>query len=54
MPAEAVGTCVVSAEGDLFRGDLEALREAVRSERLRYHQGTIGGAWPSFPSVLNA
>jgi hypothetical protein len=51
LPVDAVGACVVSAEGELFRGDLEALREAVRSGRLRYHQGTIGGAWPSFPNA---
>jgi hypothetical protein len=51
LPVDAVGTCVVSADGELFRGDLAALREAVAGEGLRYHHGTIGGAWPSFPIV---
>lgn len=50
LPVEAVGTCVVSADGDLFRGDIEALRASLANGHLRYHPGTIGGAWPTFPS----
>ncbi len=50
LPVEAIGACVVSTDSELFRGDLEALRAALASGQLRYHHGTIGGAWPSFPS----
>lgn len=50
LPVDALGTCVVSTDGELFRGDLGTLQEALRGQRLRYHHGTIGGAWPTFPN----
>lgn len=49
LPAEEVGTCVVGADDDLFRGDLAALEEALRGGDVRFHRGTLGGAWPTFP-----
>jgi hypothetical protein len=49
LPAEAVGTCVAGDDGELFRGDVKALEEALGDGRIRYHRGTLGGAWPSFP-----
>jgi hypothetical protein len=49
LPVEEVGTCVAGDDGELFRGDLAALQEALRGRRIRYHHGTLGGAWPSFP-----
>lgn len=49
LPADEVGTCVVGPGGDLFRGDLAALAEALRQGGIRFHRGTLGGAWPTFP-----
>lgn len=51
LPADAVGTCVVATDGELFRGDVATLQDALRGQALRYHQGTIGGAWPTFPDA---
>jgi hypothetical protein len=48
LPAEEVGTCVVEAGGALFRGDQATLERALGQESLRFHRGTIGGAWPTF------
>lgn len=48
LPADEVGTCVVEASGALFRGDQATLERALGQESLRFHHGTIGGAWPTF------
>jgi hypothetical protein len=44
-PAEA-GTCVLSREGGLFRGDSAALQLAIEASSLLFHQGSIRGALP--------
>lgn len=49
LPAEEVGTCVVDVEGHLFRGTLLDLETALNQDRIRFHRGTLGGAWPTFP-----
>jgi len=46
LPAEQAGRAVMVKGGGLFRQDSAALREAVRQDRLLYHEGTIGGAFP--------
>jgi hypothetical protein len=46
LPPDEVGTCVLDHSGDLFRGSDEALEDAVRSSKLRFHRGRIGGALP--------
>ena len=46
LPAEQVGTCVMNTSGELFRGGPLALEAALSAETLRYHHGTIRGAWP--------
>lgn len=47
LPNETAGTCVLTAGGDLFRGEARELRDALAQARLRFHEGRIGGAWPT-------
>lgn len=46
LPAEHVGTAVLTSESDLFRGDEDALRGALASGDLIFHAGRIRGAFP--------
>lgn len=46
LPAECAGTCVVGARAELFRGDSNELRKALRENTLHFHEGRIGGSWP--------
>jgi hypothetical protein len=39
LPTEAVGTCVLDTEGELFRGNQELLAGAIAGGRLRFHRG---------------
>lgn len=47
LPAEHVGTCVVTAAADLFRGSPADLRLALKQGAVRFHGGRIGGSWPT-------
>lgn len=50
LPPDRVGTVVL--DGDVpFRGDAAALVRAVDEGRVRYHEGSIGGAWPNVRPV---
>lgn len=46
LPAERVGTAVLTSEGDLFRGDEDTLRGALASGELLFHAGRIRGVFP--------
>jgi hypothetical protein len=46
LPPETSGTCVLSAEGDLFAADADAAREALHAGRLIFHGGRLRGALP--------
>ena len=46
LPAEEAGRAVLDESGRLFRGDEEALRAALAAGALRYHRGSIRGAFP--------
>lgn len=48
LPTAEVGTCVLDAEGRLFRGNLQALIDALASGALRFHRGSIRGSIPRF------
>lgn len=48
LPPERVGTCVLDAHNQLFRGDALDLELALSRGEVRFHEGTIGGAWPHF------
>lgn len=46
LPAEEAGKCVANADGTLFQGTDDELREALDAGRIVFHEGCIGGAWP--------
>ncbi|MFW5744054.1 MAG: hypothetical protein ACOC2D_12335, partial [Spirochaetota bacterium] len=46
LPADHVGTCVATRNGELCRTDGEALEHALAEGALVFHEGSIGGAWP--------
>ncbi len=46
LPAERVGTCVLSPDACLFRGGAEQLRQALERQEVRFHEGRIRGAFP--------
>ena len=48
LPPGELGKCVISREGELFRGDAEALSEALKNKEVGFHQGRLGGSWPVF------
>jgi hypothetical protein len=48
LPAEQAGRAVLDRTGRLFRGDPDALREALQGDQLVYHPGSIRGALPHF------
>jgi hypothetical protein len=48
LPPEEVGTCVLDADAELYRGDHGKLADARASGALRFHRGTIRGSIPSF------
>jgi hypothetical protein len=45
LPYQKVGQCVLR-DGELFRGDAAALREGVARGEIRFHAGSIRGAFP--------
>lgn len=50
LPADETGTCVAIERGDLCRLPPAELPAAVDAGRLLFRQGSIGGAWPAFPT----
>ena len=46
LPPALAGTCVLNSSGSLFTGSLAKLQEALPSSSLRFHQGSLHGAWP--------
>lgn len=48
LPVGMLGRCVVTAGNELFRGGADELRTALQNNRLRFHEGRLGGAWPEF------
>lgn len=47
LPRDHLGTCVVTTDGQLFRGSASDIGRALEEGRLAFHAGRIGGAWPS-------
>lgn len=54
LPPEVVGTCVLEEDGDLFRGNSIAAGEAAAAGRIRFHPGSIKGAFPRLVPVSPA
>jgi hypothetical protein len=46
LPPSRTGTCVLTADGTLFRGDAERLRAELNADRIIFHPGRIYGALP--------
>ncbi len=46
LPAENAGRCVLGEDLLLFRGGIDALDGALSAGTLRFHAGTVRGAWP--------
>ena len=46
LPREQAGTCVLNARAHLFRGDPPTLRRALARADIRFHEGSLGGAYP--------
>jgi len=44
LPLASLGQCVLASDGTLFRGEARELQATV--DRLIFHPGRIGGAWP--------
>jgi hypothetical protein len=47
LPEAQLGRCVTDERGNLYAGNALALRDALGTEQLRYHSGSIRGAWPT-------
>jgi hypothetical protein len=46
LPGEHAGMCVVTMSGELARDDASSVGASLAQGRLRFHHGTIRGAWP--------
>ncbi len=46
LPPEEAGKCVVNEGGTLFRGGLAELSASLAANTVRFHAGSIRGAWP--------
>lgn len=47
LPSEEVGKVVLASDGSLFRGSAEELKLALAEGDILFHEGTLGGAWPT-------
>jgi hypothetical protein len=46
LPPEEAGRCVVDERGALFHGGLAELGASLAANKVRFHPGSIRGAWP--------
>ena len=46
LPAEEVGKCVLTYDGELFKGDTEDARRSLAEGEILFHAGRIKGAFP--------
>ena len=47
LPAEEAGKCVITTARELFRGGIEELDKALGDKAIVFHEGRIGGSWPT-------
>lgn len=47
IPAEDMGKAVMTLDGGLFKGSGEKFKSELAANRIVFHTGNIGGAWPS-------
>ena len=50
LPAKEAGNCVLDDKANLFRGGPEILTDALKTNAVRFHRGTLRGA---FPKILD-
>jgi len=54
LPLSELGRCVINDRKELFRGNVEELQRALANGLLRFHEGCLGGAWPTFKQQRDA
>ncbi|MBM4163769.1 MAG: hypothetical protein FJ222_04950 [Lentisphaerae bacterium] len=47
LPEDHVGQCVLLRGGKLFSGSPDVLKDALTEDTIRFHGGTVRGAWPT-------
>lgn len=47
LPASESGKCVLSKDGQLFRGDSAEMADALKDNGVLFHKGCIGGSFPA-------
>ncbi len=50
LPAETVGCCVLGPDGLPYRGAADQVATDLQAQAVRFHEGHIGGVWPSLGS----
>jgi len=51
LPAADAGEAVLTRQGELARWSASELETAIRAGDVQYHQGRIGGAWPTIVNL---
>jgi Nucleotidyl transferase AbiEii toxin, Type IV TA system len=51
LPADHIGSAVLTASGELARVPVSEIRDAVARGTLKFHPGRVGGAWPTVVPV---
>ena len=51
LPADESGKCVLAKDGTLFKGSGAGLDDALKNEGIRFHAGSIRGAFPRIVEV---
>ncbi len=46
LPATELGKCVVTTDGNLFKGNAADIRTAIKNDTVLFHPGRINGSWP--------
>jgi len=53
LPEDHVGECVLDKRGELFRGEPDALKQALQDGSIQFHRGHIGGSMPTFSDIVD-
>ena len=54
LPFEEAGKCVITPMQELFRGGIDELKTALKDKTLAFHEGQIGGSWPTITTLQGA
>ncbi len=50
LPPRQAGACVLGADGRIYSGSAADLLRDLSANRILFHQGSIGGVWPTIQS----